>query len=289
MPIPNGRGYSWTPPAGVMPALLCAAEIMHPRTQPSGRIMYDSWVLDYNFTAGELVRLAAPTAPWVERPARVAHLYPPRLPFWEASGNRRPLVVQCAYLLFADAGQLSLERLVTAPAGHARFLDEDGTLGALLSEMVRIGEDEGDAGYWRAHARFYDCIALLQRAHPLGDGLYRLQAGGASAQSAFVRQVRAYFHTHLAAPITLAVLARELEMSPSAFSHRYRAEVGEPPMATLKRERINLAKVLLAKGYHLKEIAVHVGFYDEFHLSKAFKQLEGLSPRDFRNSNRERE
>ena len=39
---------------------------------------------------------------------------------------------------------------------------------------------------------------------------------------------------------------------------------------------------LLAKGYRLKEIARQAGFADEFHLSKTFKQMEGMSPRAYR-------
>jgi len=70
-------------------------------------------------------------------------------------------------------------------------------------------------------------------------------------------------------------------MSVSALAHRYRAATGETPMTTVKRARLDLAKGLLAKGYRLKEIASQVGFADEFHLSKTFKQVEGVSPRAY--------
>jgi len=33
----------------------------------------------------------------------------------------------------------------------------------------------------------------------------------------------------------------------------------------------------------LSQIATAFGFYDEFHMSKAFKQMFGISPRDYRN------
>lgn len=53
----------------------------------------------------------------------------------------------------------------------------------------------------------------------------------------------------------------------------------------LRKERIQKAKKLLLKtGVPLKEIAGQVGYCDEFALSRAFKQIEGLSPSEYRRS-----
>ncbi len=281
----EGTGYDWAPLPGMMPALLGAAELRHTRVMPSGKQQRDSWVLDYNFTAGEHVRLASPSAPWHARPAGVAHLYPPYLPYWEAPApDGEPLAVHCVYLLFAESGILRLEELLAPRTRYARFLDDAGMLGALLNQLVRIGVEEQAAGYWSAHALFFQIIALLHRAAPCTDGVYRIMAARQAAEqtSPLMHRVKTYFMEHLAERITLAEVAQYLDMSVSALSHRYREEVGESPMTTLKRERITLTKTLLAKGYHLNAIANRVGFYDEFHLSKAFKQVEGVTPRIYR-------
>ena len=53
----------------------------------------------------------------------------------------------------------------------------------------------------------------------------------------------------------------------------------------LRKERIHKAKKLLTKtGVPLKEIARQVGYSDEFSLSKAFKQIEGVSPSQYRRA-----
>ena len=49
-------------------------------------------------------------------------------------------------------------------------------------------------------------------------------------------------------------------------------------MKTLTTFRINAVKNLLVKGESIKFIAAHMGFCDEFHLSKVFKKASGLSP-----------
>lgn len=51
-----------------------------------------------------------------------------------------------------------------------------------------------------------------------------------------------------------------------------------------KERKLEMAASLLLTepDLHLREIANTLGFYDEFHLSKAFKQKYGVSPREYR-------
>lgn len=179
---------------------------------------------------------------------------------------------------------LHLEDFFDPQTRYARFIDDAGLLGELLNQLVRIGVEEGAAGYWAAQAIFFHIVALLHRTIPCTEGIYRIEAARQTAEcsSPLMHDVKTYFMEHLAERITLTEVAQHLGMSVSTLSHCYREEVGESPMATLKRERISLTKTLLAKGYHLNAIARQVGFYDEFHLSKAFKQVEGVTPRIYR-------
>jgi len=281
--IKRWDGYNWTPPPQMAPAVSAAIEIVRVNPRPTGRIVQDTWALDCNFSEGELVRVSSPNRPWRSRPAHVVHLYPPGFPYWEAPGpGGATFISHCAYIQFIDRGTLGLERLLTA-AGYARFVDEGCAVGKLLSRMAAVGTTEREDGYWHAHALFFRIVALLQHASFLADETYRITADAPSAGSSdFVQSVRTFMHERLADPLTLADMARHLGVSCSTLSHRYRAETGEAPMQSLKRMRMNLAKVLLAKGYGLKEVARQVGLCDEFYLSKSFKQLEGVSPRAYR-------
>jgi transcriptional regulator GlxA family with amidase domain len=93
--------------------------------------------------------------------------------------------------------------------------------------------------------------------------------------------VHEYLRAQCARPLRLDEVARHFNVSVSTLCHRYQAETGESPMSARLRMRIELAKNLLLKGQTLKAVALDTGFCDPYHLSKTFKQLAGLSPRQF--------
>jgi AraC family transcriptional regulator len=77
-------------------------------------------------------------------------------------------------------------------------------------------------------------------------------------------------------------LARAAGMSPSHFSRQFRAAVGVSPYRYLLRRRVERARDMLVAGSHrLGDIALAVGFADQAHFSRAFKQLLGMPPRAF--------
>ena len=63
--------------------------------------------------------------------------------------------------------------------------------------------------------------------------------------------------------------------------HRYGAETGQPPVQRLRQLRMDLAMALFHKGYGLDHIAEATGHCDAFHLSRVFKQAEGVVPRGY--------
>jgi AraC family transcriptional regulator len=77
-------------------------------------------------------------------------------------------------------------------------------------------------------------------------------------------------------------LARAAGMSPSHFSRQFRAAMGASPYRYLLRRRIERARDMLLAGSHrLGDVGLAVGFADQAHFSRAFKQLVGVSPRAF--------
>jgi AraC-like DNA-binding protein len=84
-------------------------------------------------------------------------------------------------------------------------------------------------------------------------------------------------------PPTLPELARMLHMTPAAFSRRFAALFGLPPIQYQLGRRIATARQMLrASDVKLEEVACRLGFSDAFHFSKTFKRLTGLSPQQFR-------
>jgi AraC-like DNA-binding protein len=78
-------------------------------------------------------------------------------------------------------------------------------------------------------------------------------------------------------------IADMLGMSYEAFRKRFARESGMSLGKYRNWRRIEQAAgLLIREGLTLKEIALRLGFSDEFHLSKRFKQFIGVSPSQYR-------
>lgn len=78
-------------------------------------------------------------------------------------------------------------------------------------------------------------------------------------------------------------VARELGMSYDHFRRRFCSVTGMPPGRYQLTKRVDRACALMAAGRVTnKEIAERLGFCDEFHFSRTFKSVVGLSPAQFR-------
>jgi AraC-like DNA-binding protein len=78
-------------------------------------------------------------------------------------------------------------------------------------------------------------------------------------------------------------LAKKFSISPEHVNALFKKELGLSPAKFLKRIKIYKAcRLLREDGLSIKETADRMGFYDEFHFSKAFKQIIGASPSKFR-------
>jgi AraC-like DNA-binding protein len=77
--------------------------------------------------------------------------------------------------------------------------------------------------------------------------------------------------------------ARSLGVSYETFRKRFTAQAGMSPGRYRAARRMDAACVLLAdRALRLRDIADRLGFSDEFHFSRRFKQLAGMSPSQFR-------
>ncbi|RYG35160.1 AraC family transcriptional regulator [bacterium] len=97
-----------------------------------------------------------------------------------------------------------------------------------------------------------------------------------------IRGVMEHIHSHLREPLSLEALSEIVHLSPSRFSHLFRAEVGIPPLQYIGLQRIHRAQSLLERTtLSVAEIAAEVGM-EPFHLSARFKAHTGSSPRNYR-------
>jgi len=78
-------------------------------------------------------------------------------------------------------------------------------------------------------------------------------------------------------------VAARLGLSHETFRKRFTRTVGIPPARYQKQKKIERACASLYQGpFSLKQLASDLGFSDEFHFSKTFKQLVGQSPSAYR-------
>ena len=92
-------------------------------------------------------------------------------------------------------------------------------------------------------------------------------------------------HEAPAAPWTVAGLAREARLGRSAFSARFGALVGEPPMTYVTRWRmVEAARRLRSSRASVAEVAEGVGYASEAAFSRQFKRWMRCPPGAYRES-----
>jgi AraC family transcriptional regulator len=99
-----------------------------------------------------------------------------------------------------------------------------------------------------------------------------------------LQRAREYIHAHFAENITLAQVARACGVHPVYLGQIFRQEFGETLGEYLNRIRVRVAAGMLANSdTSLSAVAVDLGFYDQSHFTRIFRQLTGATPGTFRN------
>ncbi|MCX6991667.1 MAG: AraC family transcriptional regulator [Kiritimatiellaeota bacterium] len=282
--VANTKGYGWTwltAPAEA-PVLVNATRAVWatPHASRGTRHSNPYWVLDYSLSDLGLFKVGRRTAPWLRHPAGEALLYPPHTPYWEDMRAVKP-PIRNVWLMFRGGSGAGLDTLVRRAAGYARFVDPEGRLGRLIEKAAEVGQREEDDGFWKAMELLCEALDLLRHSVLIEVDTYRIPAAFSPETPTLATAVTAFLRERMAQRLSLAAIAEHLHVSVSTLSHRYRAETGEAPIATLIRLRIQQARNLMMKGQRLKTIAAALGFSDVYHLSKMFKRVEGNSPRQF--------
>jgi AraC-like DNA-binding protein len=92
-------------------------------------------------------------------------------------------------------------------------------------------------------------------------------------------------HEQPEAPWSVASLAKEVNMSRSAFAARFAALAGQPPLRYLLQCRMDRACGLLRdRRLGIKEIAARVGYASVAAFSNAFKRWAGAAPGAYRQA-----
>jgi AraC-like DNA-binding protein len=96
-----------------------------------------------------------------------------------------------------------------------------------------------------------------------------------------VRRAREYLHANYSRDVPLRALAEAANLSPFHLARAFVREVGHPPHVYLDMIRVQRARVLLAGGSSIADVATAVGYADQSHLTRRFKRLLGMTPGQF--------
>jgi AraC family transcriptional regulator len=87
-----------------------------------------------------------------------------------------------------------------------------------------------------------------------------------------------WIDAHFAEPLSLARVARAIGVGRSTLSMAFRRWRGTSVGDAIRRARVAHAKLLIASGVPLVEVAYRCGFSDQAHFTRVFRDVAGLTP-----------
>ncbi len=188
-----------------------------------------------------------------------------------------------SFVHFTGGGIGGLAEKTGEKSKYCRFFDPEKKVISLMLDAAGLRALKGDKAFWEVQSILMRCIDyFMNHSYGISEDTYEIREEPASPEEEFVRKAEEFMRRNIASSIKNSDIARFMNTSESSFSHKFRKASGAPPKARLLEMRIDAAKSLLLKGARLTNIAEAAGLRDEFYLSKIFKKITGVSPRDFR-------
>src|SRR3977135_1605280 len=161
----------------------------------------------------------------------------------------------------------------SVPAADQQFHLVANSVAKLLETARReLGHDQE-----AAKASLATASHILQAEIERCSGASGSARGGLAAWQ--ILRVRAYIDGNLHRTIHIRDLSAVARRSPAHFSRKFKLAVGESPHAFVVRRRLGRAgHLLMTRAESLSEIALSVGFSDQAHLCRLFRQAFGQSP-----------
>lgn len=124
----------------------------------------------------------------------------------------------------------------------------------------------------------------IQVKHP---GLKKaIEAENSLSSIEIVELIKTYIHENYKSAVDFGEMSKNMGFSQAYLTKIFSKHTGKNPSTYLKEYRINIAKQLLSdRTNSLAAISEQTGFADQFHFSKSFKAVTGISPSEFRQHN----
>lgn len=164
---------------------------------------------------------------------------------------------------------------VLSPRHLVRSGGIEGGLEQALAHVHELARNQGPDSEPELSAAAYRVLAAWNQLRAPRSTPSRLQGAVLAAQQ--------HFADHLAEPVNVAALARQLGVAYSHFRRAFKTHTGYAPWQYVLQLRLAHARRALATGdTTLEEIAMRFGFSSAFHFSAAFKRAQGVAPDHWR-------
>jgi AraC family transcriptional regulator len=154
-----------------------------------------------------------------------------------------------------------------------------------LAKLLETARRELECDREAAKASLVTASNILQAEIERCSGADGSARGGLAAWQ--LVRVRAYIDNNLHRTIHIRDLSTVARRSLAHFSRKFKLAVGESPHAYVVRRRLERAShLMITSAASLSEIALSVGFSDQAHLCRLFRQAFGQSPAHWRRERR---
>lgn len=96
--------------------------------------------------------------------------------------------------------------------------------------------------------------------------------------------IKNYIDRNISSNLTLEKISKQFLITPFHLIRIFQQELDLTPYQYILNHKVNLAKELLSKNMSISEVALSVGFNDQSHLYKYFKQIFSISPKEYQDS-----
>ena len=101
---------------------------------------------------------------------------------------------------------------------------------------------------------------------------------GSGSPDRLAEELRAHLDTHLFEPITMTAAAERIGSGTTQLARSFTAAFGIPPHRYVIGRRLDVARDRILRGQPLADVAAEVGFADQAHLTRRFRQFLGTTP-----------
>lgn len=186
-------------------------------------------------------------------------------PFAQNVGRRRPYEVRLSH-------GLSLPTCTDLAAGHA--------VEQSLIELVHARNTGGPAAPLEASTLLLRAIVLLLKSKRP-----RTDASHDERNRARMDRVIAHIREHFSRDMPVSQLSEIAGLSPAHLARMFAQWTGTTPADYVRMVKIERARELLGQvDLSIKEVARATGFKNQYHFSRVFRQIDGLTPTLYREA-----